>query len=153
MCPRIHLTSSLTKRVVTIQGGDLPVHTLGALGRDRNVHLTDSPIGCPAPQPLVACATRHPHESILLGIPYAQAVSLWKVLLHKCRESKPPHLCFPSGGVSGSSSRSSAGIKPPRNSICCKAQGSEQRGRVVWKRQTAAISLLKKVSGEMISKG
>lgn len=45
------LSSSLTKGVVTIQGGDTPLHHLGMLSSGRNNGLGHSPMGYPAPSP------------------------------------------------------------------------------------------------------
>lgn len=134
------LSSSLTKGVVTIQGGDTPLHHLGMLGSGRNNCLGDSPMGCPAPSPWWhMCRTDNPHDGVLRGIPNTQAVSLWKVLPHRRGESKPPPPLFPFWRIFASPKPR---IKSPRDSICCKPQQrSERRGAAVRKRQTSAISL------------
>lgn len=90
------LSSSLTKGVVTIQGGDTTLHHLGMLGSGSNNCLGHSPMGYPAPSPWWAYVpNRHPHDGVLRGIPNTQAVSLWKVLPHRRGESKPPPSLFP----------------------------------------------------------
>lgn len=81
---------------------------------------------------------RHPHEGVLLGIPNTRAVSLGKI----CHtEEERTNLPTPASLLEDSASPKPH-IKSPQNSICCcNAERSEQRGAVVWKRQTAAISL------------